>query len=206
VRAQADRLRRPDSAPVAFLVAALAALAGCTTAPDPVRFPELTYAHLGAIRLAVGRIEIVDAYRPPMAAPNIEHRMPAAPAATLRRWAQDRLAAAAPGSAGRARFVIRDAHVTETELPRTQGVRGLFTTDQGQRYDLRVAIALEILDARGTVAAGAAAVATRSRTIAEDATLDARERLWFAMVEEATAAVTAELERRMRENMGRYLR
>jgi len=194
-----------------MLAACLGGLAACTNPPDPVRVPDLTYAHLGAIRLAVARIEIVDAYRPPLAPPNVEHRMPAAPAATLRRWAQDRLAAAGgPGSAAAARFVIRDARVTETELPRTEGLRGLFTTDQGQRYDLRMEAALEVLDAgsgaSGGVAGSVSALATRSRTIAENASLDERERLWFAMVEEATSALTAELERRMRQTLARYLR
>jgi hypothetical protein len=197
-----------------ILMAGLGALAACSNAPDPVRFPDLTYAHLGAIRLAVARIEIVDAYRPPLAAPNVEHRMPASPAATMRRWAQDRLVAAGgpgaapggPGAAPAARFVIRDARVTETELPRTQGLQGLFTTDQGQRYDLRMEAAVEVLDAGGRAIATASAVATRSRTIAEDASLDERERLWFAMVEEATNALTAELERRMHQNLARYIR
>jgi hypothetical protein len=190
-----------------IVAALLGALAACTNAPDPVRFPELTYAHLGAIRLAVSRIEIDDLYRPPLAPPNVEHRMPASPAATLRRWAQDRLVATSgPGSAPAARFVIRDARMTETELPRTEGLRGLFTTDQGQRYDLRMEAAVEVLDAGGRAVASASAVATRSRTIAEDATLDQREQLWFAMVEEATNALTAELERRMHQNLARYIR
>jgi hypothetical protein len=190
-----------------MLAAGLAGLAGCTNAPDPVRFPNLTYAHEGAIRLAVARVEIVDAYRPPLTAPNVEHRMPAAPAATLRRWATDRLVAAGgQGAAPQARFVIRDARVIETELPRTEGLRGLFTTDQGQRYDLRMEAALEVLDAGGRVVGSASAVATRSRTIAENASLDEREQLWFAMVEEATNALTAELERRMHQTLARYIR
>ena len=194
------RTRRRRVASAALLLA----LAACTNAPDPVRFPELTYAHLGAIRLAVARVEIVEAYRPPLAAPNVDHRMPAIPAAALRRWAQDRLIATGDGTA-RARFTIRDARVTETELPRTEGVRGLFTTDQGQRYDLRMETTLEIVEGSAVVGR-AAAVTTLSRTIAENATLDERERLWFAMVEDGTQAVTSELERRMRENLARYIR
>src|SRR5262245_23291444 len=128
---------RARRATLVVLATALLGSAACTNAPDPVRFPDLTYAHLGAIRLAVAHVEIVEAYRPPLAAPNIDHRMPVIPAAALRRWAEDRLAATGEGTA-RARFTIRDARVTETELPRTEGVRGLFTTDQGQRYDLRM--------------------------------------------------------------------
>jgi hypothetical protein len=66
--------------------------------------------------------------------------------------------------------------------------------------------AVEVLDGGGRAVASASAVATRSRTIAEDATLDQREQLWFAMVEEATNALTAELERRMHQNLARYIR
>jgi len=150
------------------------------------------------------RVEIVETYRPPLAEPHVEHRMPLAPAPTLRRWAEDRLVAAG-GSGARARFVIEDARVTETELPRTPGITGLFTTDQGQRYDLRLAAAVEVLEGTA-VAARAAAVTTQRRSIAENATLNEREALWFAMVEQATADLTAELERRMRENLARYIR
>jgi hypothetical protein len=48
-------------------------------------------------------------------------------------------------------------------------------------------------------------VTTQSRTIAENATLGEREQLWFAMVEQATAELTAELERRMRGSLGRFV-
>ncbi len=42
----------------------------------------------------------------------------------------------------------------ETELKRTPGVRGAFTTDQAQRYDLSLACSLEILDDRTNIRQG----------------------------------------------------
>lgn len=201
-RTPAWRHRAPRRAALSLAVAA--AIAGCATAPDPVRFPELTYAHLGRYRLAVGRIDIVDAYRPPLAPPNVDHRMPASPAATLRRWAEDRLVAA--GGDARARFVIRDARVIEAELPRDTGLAAVLRDQQAQRYDLTMEAALEIVDARGARLATAAARTTRGRTVGENISANERERVWFEMVERATADLSAELDRRIRANLGRYLR
>ncbi|MBL8835447.1 MAG: hypothetical protein JNL66_04335 [Alphaproteobacteria bacterium] len=203
-RAWRGRARRGPWRRTTLALALAAAVAGCATAPDPVRFPELTYAHLGRTRLAVGRIDIVDAYRPPLAPPNVDHRMPASPAATMRRWAEDRLVAA--GGDATARFVIRDARVTETELPRDTGLANVLRDQQAQRYDLVMDAALEIVDARGARLAIAAARTTRSRTVSENISANDRERVWFEMVERAAADLSAELDRRIRANLGRYLR
>ena len=43
--------------------------AACNTPPSREPFPKLTYVHLPTYRLAVGRVDIVDAYHPPGHAP-----------------------------------------------------------------------------------------------------------------------------------------
>ncbi|HEY8016483.1 MAG TPA: hypothetical protein VIE35_11650, partial [Dongiaceae bacterium] len=55
-------------------------LAGCDTTPTRGSFPKLTYAYLTPFRLAVSRVDVVDAYRPPLAAPNVEQSFPVSPA------------------------------------------------------------------------------------------------------------------------------
>ncbi|MBI3451845.1 MAG: hypothetical protein HY057_03255 [Rhodospirillales bacterium] len=191
---------------VIVAIGMVAGLAACATSPPRPRFPELTYGHFGAFKLDVSRVDIVDEFVSPLKAPNIEHLLPVPPDRTLRRWATDRLAAT--GAPGRyARFIIQDAKVTETDLPRTPGVRGAFTTDQTQRYDISLAVGLEIRAERGNFRDGfASATATRFRTVPEGITINEREKIWFEMVEAAMNDVNAELERQIRANLPRFLK
>lgn len=180
-------------------------LAACSTPPPRPRFPELTYGHLGLFTFDVERVEIVSEYKPNFGAPNVEHLFPTPPEQTLRRWAQDRLAAS--GKPGRyARFIIQDAKVTETALPRTQGVRGAFTTDQTQRYDGTLSTVLEIREERANYRAGtASAWATRARTVPEGITINDREKVWFDLVEAMMNDINAELDRQIRANLAQFI-
>ena len=179
-------------------------LAACTTAPPPPAFPELTYRHLGAITLDSTAVDIVDEYRPPLKDPNIEHKVPVPPALALRRWALDRLASTGNPDR-RAVFTIQQAAMTETRLPRTKGLRGALTTDQSDRYDLTLAVRLELFEARNRVGI-ATATATRSRTVAEDITLNDRDRVLFEMVESTMIDLNGELENSIRQFLGAYVR
>lgn len=188
-----------------WIVAAALLLAACTNAPPPTKFPQLTYGHLGAFVLDVSRIEIVDAYRPTLRPPNIEHLMPVAPAAAARQWARDRLKSA--GSSGRrAVFTIIDGSVTETALKRQTGLRGALTVDQSERYDAVLAVRLEIFDLNGRRVGVAQAEARRSRSVPEDITLNAREKIWFSITETLTDNLNAELERAIPQFLSAYSR
>lgn len=190
---------------LAICVAAATALGGCQSAPPQARFPELTYAHQGVMTFDAERVEIADEYVAPLRPPNVDHLFPTPPERVMRRWATDRLAAS--GTPGRfVRFVITDAKVTETNLPRTTGVRGAFTTDQTQRYDLTLTSAIEVREDRGNFRSGFATASTsRSRTVAEDITVNDREKVWFELLEQAMNELNTELERQVRGNMARFL-
>lgn len=187
------------------LVLLAGGLAACSTQPPRPRFPELTYGHLGQFTFDVQRVDIVSEYKAPFASPNVEHLFPTAPEQTLRRWAQDRLAAT--GTAGRyARFVIQEAKVTETQLPRTPGVRGAFTTDQTQRYDGVLSVVLEIREERANYRAGtASAWASRSRTVAEGITVNDRDKVWFDLIEAMMNDLNAEMDRQIRANLAQFV-
>jgi hypothetical protein len=189
-------------------LAALAAtdLAGCATPPPQNRFPELTYAHLGKIRLDVSQINIVSVYKSPFAPPNIEQDMPVLPEKAMRRWAADRLVATGtPGHA--AEFVITDAKVIDTKLAKTPGLRGVFTTDQSDRYDSSFAAQIVIRPGPGEFGnAQATASATRAQTVAEGITVNQREKVWFDLVEATMNDLNAELERQIQAHLGPYLR
>ena len=64
-------------------------------APAPPHFPEITFRTEAPFRIAAKTVEIVEAYVPPLRAPNVEHESPVPPSILLRRWAEQRLEAAA---------------------------------------------------------------------------------------------------------------
>lgn len=180
------------------------AVAGCTSAPTAPTYPEIRFANKPAILLDVARVDIVEAYRPPLKVPNVDHLFPVRPSYAARQWARDRLRAG--GTTGRAEAVIRDASATETALKRTEGVRGAFTTDQAERYDAAITVSVHILDSLGKELANASATARYSRTVAEDVTLNERERVWYGMTTAMMHALDKALEGEMKKSLAAYLK
>lgn len=179
-------------------------LAACQT-PDPEpAYAELSYAHHGKISLDVRRIEMVRAYVPPAKKPNVEHLSPASPLAAAERWVKDRLRAA--GKAGVAQATISRASIIEVPLKRTEGIRGVFTKDQAERYEGQMEITIRILDDSGSEKASVLARASRSRTVAEDVSLIDREKVWFELTEAMMNDINTTLQKQINTNLGKFLR
>lgn len=188
----------------AFLAGLLPLLAagGCATEVPMPHFPELTYGHLGRVTLDVARIEIDTKYTPPLKPPNVEHRAPVPPYELLRRWGEQRLVAG--GRSGAANLVILDASIRETRLPVTVGVKGMFTREQGARYEGRAAVMLEIRDVQGRQRAFVTAQATRSATVPEGAPIVEREKVWFTMTEDLVAEINRNIEQEIQAHLAPY--
>lgn len=178
-----------------FATAAAGTLVGCNTPPQRYEFPELTYAHLPPIRLDVAVVDVIDSYRSPGAAPNVEHLFPTPPAKAMARWADDRLEAA--GTNGSAVFTILRADVVEVPLERTTGIKGVFTEDQSYRYDAMLDVRLDAENTSGLRRGSITARTAHSRSVAEDITLNQRERIWFEMTERLMSDIGAEIERQI---------
>lgn len=189
----------------ALVVLAIAgAVSACAAPPPEPVYPQLTYGHLGAIRLNVAAVEIVEVYVPPLTPPNVEHEFPITPAAAARRWFEDRLQAV--GTAGLALAVVREASVVEVPLKKTTGLTGLVTTDQSERYDAKLVMEVEIRSAIGDREAFIRAVATRSRSVPEDITLNDREKVFFELTEALMNDINAELLNQINQHLVKYLR
>ncbi len=189
----------------ALVVLAIAgAVSACTVPPPEPVYPQLTYGHLGAIRLDVAAVEIVEVYVPPLTPPNVEHEFPIPPAAAARRWFEDRLEAV--GAAGLALAVVREASVVEVPLKKTTGITGLVTKDQSERYDAKLVMEIEIRSAVGDRAAFVRAVATRSRSVPEDITLNDREKVFFELTEALMNDINAQLLNQINQHLVKYLR
>ncbi len=181
----------------AFLLSACAA-------PPPLRqFADITFANLTPLRLSVAAVAVSSDFRPAMAPPAVDHLFPVPPARALKRWAKDRLKAA--GVKGRARFVIVDAAVREVPLKTRKGVEGIFYKEQSERYEAAVEARLEIIDAMGVVRATARARATRTQTVREDASINAREAVWFEMTEALMRDFNGEMEKNIRAYLSDWL-
>ena len=196
---------RPRIIPTLIMAAGLAAaLGGCETPVTKPVFPDLTYGHLPPIRLKVARIEVVTAYVSPAARPNVEHLFPVTPAVVAARWLRDRLEAT--GGQGLVRATVLEGGVVEVPLKKSTGIRGAFTIDQSERYDAVLAVKIQIIRENGSDAVMVFSRVERLRTVAEDISPYAREKLWFAMTEAMMNDLNADLERQIRTYFTGYLR
>lgn len=187
-----------------FVLLALLLLAGCDTPPERNRFAAITYEHLPAIAFDVAHLEVASRYRPSLAPPDVDHLFPTTPEAAALQWARDRLKPV--GGARTLRYSVVDAAVTEVPLGEKSGLEGLLTTEQTERYEGSLAVELEIVSGRGEMQAHASVRAIRSITVAENASLAERERIWFDLTENLMNDLNAQLEKTIGEVFGRFLR
>lgn len=176
-----------------FLALLMIVVVGCSSSSDLPPSVGLSYLSGSPLRLNVARIEVVKEYKSTGAAPFIEHQFPVPPSSMIQQWVQDRLLAV--GKTGHAVVTIEDASVIEVPLKRTTGLTGLFTVDQSERYDAKLAIKIEIFDGDGKVSGFAQARAKGSRTVSENMTLGQRRRLWIDLMEKMMNNLDEELEK-----------
>jgi predicted metal-dependent TIM-barrel fold hydrolase len=152
----------------------------------------------------VAAIDVRNDYQPSFRAPHVEHLFPVPPTRALETWAHDRLKAV--GSAGRARFTIKNAEVIEVELKKaSEGIRGALTTEPAQRYDMALEASLDVLDEHGLPLRTVTVKAARSQTVLEGITPNQREETWYAMTKSMMADFDRQMETEIRNNFGPYL-
>ena len=168
-------------------------------APAQPASPAVRFNAEPPFRLAVGRIDIVD--RDP--APDARVSLP--PARALETWARDRLVAI--GGRDRLVFTIVRARATDTPLRVEAGNLSAAETDQlSDRYDMIVAVRLDIVDPSGRAVATAQANATRDQTVLESTLPDQRDGIWSEMTGRLMAQLAPELNRQIAANFAAYLR
>jgi hypothetical protein len=202
-----EEMLRPFRSRFAVLAVAVASLlAACEAAPPPRPvFPEIRFTDEPPLNLDVSQIDIEERFRPTFQEPNVEHLFPVTPAQAAGNWARDRLQATNPGAPRRVRFTIIDASVRETELPRTQGLRGAFTKDQAERYDASAEVQVDIMGPRGFAERTVSAKASRSQTVPEGITPNQREQTWYDLTRALMADLDRQLEQEIRANFNYYV-
>jgi len=190
-------------APLALTVFLVAA---CSSAPPPPpQFADIRFTNKPPIVLRASIVDIRDEYEPPFKPPFVEQTFPIPPARAVANWARDRLKATDPSSPQRVRVTITDASVKEIDLRLTPGLRGAFTKDQSQRYDASVALRVDLLDDHGSPVRSVTASATRSRTVAEDITLNDRDRVFYTMTEQLMQDLDQDLDSKIRGSFDPYV-
>ncbi len=180
-------------------IALASLLSACGQTAPPPALPEIRFVHRPKLRLRVARVAIVESFQPTGEEPYVEHLMPRPPLPVARAWGEDRLRAA--GQAGEARLLITEASVKRDTLRKTGGIKGLFTNDQDERFTARLAARLEVESPSGAKGF-ARAEASRSRTVAEEISLDEKDRQLFAMIE----ALGADFDQQMEAAVATHLK
>lgn len=181
--------------------AALALMAACTTAPV-ANYPDVTWRHLAPIMFSAGPVEKIAAWSDGEEG-SIASDLPFSLGKMAMNWPDDRLQTA--GTSDMLRYSVTEASITSNALKTTKGIKGVFTDDQSDKIELKVAAKLELMDANGIQKGEVQAMASRSRTLSESMSVSEREQAIY----EATAALLMdldrELERQINANLGRFI-
>lgn len=186
-----------------FALAGVLALLSCAAPPPKPTFAEITWSHLPPFKFNAAKVEVVSVYKPTFQPPYVEHEFETPPERVIRRWVQDRIVPA--GSQGSVKVIINDASVKEIQLEHPKDFSSHFTTEQGQQYDAIVDVTIEIYGPRGFKDGFTNARAERTQTIAEDATLNDRDRLWHDLVEQTMQDFNAQMEANIKTYLPRFL-
>lgn len=188
----------------ALFAVSLLLLAACQPPPiihnyDPPRFD-----HLPTIELTISEVELTDTYKMPLVRPYVEHLFPVSLSQAVNQWSQDRLKAV--GAEGMLELVILEASVVEVPLEKSSGIKGALTNDQSERYDATLIVEARLYDGQRALSASNARVEVRqSRSIAENTTIEERERLFYQLARGMVQLFDAEMERQMQQHFANHI-
>lgn len=181
---------------------ALLVIAGCAT-PSPPPAPTLNFTQSPIINVSVANIEVIEAYKSSFKPPNVEHLMPYSPADAMAIWVKDRLRSV--GSDKLLQITIVDASVVASDLPKTEGVKGIFTVDQDKKYDARLEVEMRIYGDAALSEADTSVIVTRSITIPENASVNYRKAVYIQMIQDMMKMMNDKLENNMISYMRNYI-
>ncbi len=182
----------------------LGLLSACSSAPSSPQFADIRFNDQPALKLDASAIDLHEDFKPTGKAPNVDYLFPVTPLHALESWGHDRLAPA--GNASRAVFTILDASVVEVDLPRKTGFFSTtFTTQESERYDMKLVARLDLIDARGLVVRTVSVTAIRSQSITDDTSPNKRDLVWYDMLKTAMTDFNRQMDSEIRGNFGAYL-
>lgn len=180
------------------------ALAACPPPAKRKTYPDIAFTDKAPIALDVAEVRIDVPYVEPLERPHVGERFPVPPTRAARRWAADRLRAV--GSRGAATVTILEASVIEVELEPMKGLKGSFTRQQALRYEATISIRIRVADPVGPRAATTDARVKRTVTVPEDATMNEREDIQYALVKNTINDFDNAMTAKVRQSLGAVVR
>jgi len=179
-------------------------LSACSSPPAAQKFPDIRFDNEPVLKLDASAVDLRETFASPGKAPNVDYLFPETPLHALEAWAHDRLAAS--GNASQAVFTILDASVVEVDLPRKTGFFATtFTTQESERYDMKLVARLDLVDAKGLIVRKVSVTAIRSQSIPDDSSPAQRDQVWYDMLKVTTADFDKQMETEIRQNFGAYM-
>ena len=188
---------------VVFTVFILGNLTSCETVMPPQKFADLSYKHQPVIRFAVDRIDVAHKFIMPNLKKNIGAETPVKPSTVANQWAKDRLRAV--GGENIILVTIAQASIVEVPLLVKDGIQGIFTNDQSERYDGTIEIKIEVKNKKGKQLGMISSKSNRSQTVPEDTTITERKKVWFELVETMMKDLDSSLEKQVHQNFQKWL-
>ena len=183
-----------------MLGAALAARAFAAVDVVPtLRFADGTRFNVDATSIAI----FVDS-RPPQEYPHVMYRAPFNFEQAARAWADAHFHLDG-NSVNTLRISLHEGDITEKLLPRTHGIKGLFTKDQAAEYQAQLALDIAIVDPNGRVLASASGKAWDNQTIQEGATEEDKRELWSGMIKTTFDNLDLEMQPQIRSALVQYV-
>jgi hypothetical protein len=186
---------------LSFFASALLLVSACET--QVPAGPSLNFKRYQPIYMNVATIEVVEDYKSPNRAPNVEHLMPYSPADAVHIWVKDRLRATAQDK--KLEVIIKDASVIDSTPPEPDGFAGVFSIGQTHNYKARLEIEFRIYGAAALSEASINVVATRDLSMSGNASAATRNLYFREMIFDMMTVVNAELEKNIFEHLGSYV-
>lgn len=189
---------------LSILSAAAFLLAACPPPQSRPTYPDITFSDKQPINLDVAEINIDIPYIEPLEAPHVGETFPVSPLRAAHNWAEQRLRAV--GRRGTVTVTIVEAGAVEAELKRAGGLKGLFTKEQAQRYDVTINMQILAVDPVGPRTSRASALVKRSNTVPENADLNQREEIQYTLVKNTMADFDRAMESQIRKELAGFVR
>jgi hypothetical protein len=183
---------------IAFLALSMTiACAPVTVSNNSLVVPN--YDQYGITRINVNEIQIVNAFVPSYAAPNVEHQFYVPPYSAIRDWGLKRFQAV--GNIGLAKLNILDASVVRRDMAIKDGAAGWFYDQVNAEYQMNVLVRLEIISPHYENMPFAEVRATRKLETTEGMTLTQRD----AALNKMVVDMLGDLDRTMSQSIQKNL-
>lgn len=157
------------------------------------------YARYLPLYLKVYKISVIEEYKSPKHAPNVEHLLPTTPAEAVESWAGRLRTSGGPYNM---EVVVRDGSVISTPVPLRSGEDPASAV---RRYDARLEVEISIYDRGGKLQARVASTANRSAFIREQASAEDRQHIFHHMLLDLVDTANGDLERKMYTSFRPYI-